>query len=285
MQDKLVVSLSSIPPRFPYLGKTLKCLLDQINPADEIQLYIPRSYRRFPEHSFSLPEVPQGITVKIADHDLGPATKVLYCAKAHWGTKTRIIYCDDDRLPERNWLKKFVEASKKNPDKAIVSRGLQLRNLGVKTITNYRYPRAEKKHKSFSENLGYMTKRIYQKCKEGIYRKSFQKPQKSGGVKFNKSGYVDIAEGCGGVSIWPSFFGLKAFDIPPVVWTVDDIWLSGLLEKRGIGIWVAKSIPPPDIGLSEGTDALQNFVSEGHSRDSANIFAINYMQNIYSVWI
>ncbi|MCY4308645.1 MAG: hypothetical protein OXC57_10275 [Rhodobacteraceae bacterium] len=55
MKDKVVISLSSIPPRFKDLGKVLKCLLDQDHQADEIQLFIPRYYRRFPQHAFAPP--------------------------------------------------------------------------------------------------------------------------------------------------------------------------------------------------------------------------------------
>ena len=60
MKDKVVVSLSTIPPRFPHLGEALKCLLDQTFLPDEIRVYIPKAYRRFPQHSFAIPEIPDG---------------------------------------------------------------------------------------------------------------------------------------------------------------------------------------------------------------------------------
>ena len=275
---KVVVSLSTIPPRFKDLGKTLNCLLNQNLPADEIQVYIPRNYRRFPQHSFSLPEVPPGINIKIVDNDLGPATKVLYCAKAHWGTQTRIIYCDDDRLPERNWLKSFIVATDKNPEKAIVSTGWHLERYGIKA-SNIRLPRAVKYR--VIENYGYLMGRINQKIKEAILQRKVQKPSR---VNIKKSGFIDIAAGYGGVSVKPDFFDKNAFDIPPVVWTVDDVWLSGLLENRGIGIWAANSIRVP-VNLSDiGIAGLGGSIIEGHGRHSANKIGIKFFQDQHAIW-
>ena len=280
MEEKVVVSLSSIPPRFSNLGKTLKCLLDQVNPADEIQLYLPRSYRRFPEHSFFLPEVPEGITVKIVDHDLGPATKVLYCAKAHWGTKTRIVYCDDDRLPDRTWLKRFIEVSKKNPDKAIASSGWHLNRYGINNSIT-RFPRAIKK--GINSQIEYVGKRICQKLKESVYQKSFQKPSRV--LNFRKSGYIDIAEGYGGVSIKPDFFDEESFDIPPVLWTVDDIWLSGILECRGIGIWVENKIRIPVRNDNSNIESLAGSTIDRLRPNSASKYGIEYFQKNFSIWM
>ena len=279
MQEKIVVSLSTIPPRFRDLGKTLNCLLNQDFPADEIQVYIPRIYRRFAQHSFSIPEVPSGVKLIFVDTDLGPSTKVLYCAQAHWGTKTRIIYCDDDRLPERTWLNSFINATQNNPDKAIVSQGFHLKAYGFEKISQTRYPRAKKR--GVLDNFGYYGKRINQKVKEAVYQKKLPKP---GRIKFKRSGYVDIAAGVGGVSIKPEFFDKKAFEIPPILWTVDDIWLSGLLEKNGIGIWAENYLQIPVAGSSDGIEALHSFVSEGFDRYSADKFGIKYFQKKYSIW-
>ncbi len=282
MKDKVIISLSTIPPRFRYLGETLNCILDQELPADEIQVFIPQVYKRFPQHAFSIPEIPLGggkIKIKIVDNDLGPATKVLYCAEAHWGTRTRIIYCDDDRLPDPTWLKSIILATDKNPENAIVSAGFHFNNRKLHTVSDFRFPRAEKRR--VIENLGYVRKRILQKLSEAVYGRPFQKPSRSA---FKRSGYVDIAAGLGGVSIKPDFFGRNAFEIPEILWTVDDIWLSGLLEHRGIGIWAANSIPIPVDGASASIEALCNFVLEHHDRHQANLKCVKYMQDKYSIW-
>jgi len=91
---QIIISLSTIPTRFSLVGETLQCLLGQSIKADKIELWIPRSYRRFPDHVFCIPDVPDGITVKVSEEDLGPATKVLPCAKNYrtaWGGGRRLL--------------------------------------------------------------------------------------------------------------------------------------------------------------------------------------------------
>ena len=282
MKNKTVVSLSTIPPRFRHLGKTLKCLLDQTFLPDEIRVYIPQTYTRFPEHSFAIPEIPDGggrVVVKVVEKDLGPATKVLYCAKSHWGTPTRIIYCDDDCLPERNWLQKLVLATGKNPDDAIASIGMHL----PIDIQNRRKPQGwVKRPYGFLVSVGHVKRRISHKSKELFFGRPFPRPEKRG--FYALTGYTDIAEGCGGVSIKPDFFGPDAFDIPPVVWSVDDIWLSGMLEKANIGIWMDRSVPIPFLSAASPVEALYNFSTDGFDRSSANDFAVRYMQDHYGIW-
>ena len=58
-----VISLSSIPPRFGTLGGVLKSLVAQSAPLTEIRLNIPKTYRRFPQDSFSMPDVPTGFAL------------------------------------------------------------------------------------------------------------------------------------------------------------------------------------------------------------------------------
>ena len=109
MKQKVILSLSTIPPRFGMLGASLNSLLNQDRKADEIHVYIPKVYRRFPEHNFFKPNVPDGLTLKIVDYDYGPATKILPCALEYRGTNTRIIYGDDDRFADTSWLYKNMQ--------------------------------------------------------------------------------------------------------------------------------------------------------------------------------
>ncbi len=81
MSSPTIITLSSIPPRFGLLKPTLFSLLSQRLKAEEVRLYIPHKYRRFPDWDGRLPEVPAGITIVRCDEDLGPATKVLPAAQ------------------------------------------------------------------------------------------------------------------------------------------------------------------------------------------------------------
>ena len=57
MNQKVILSLSTIPPRFGMLGASLNSLINQSRKADEIHVYIPKVYRRLPEHNFFKPNV------------------------------------------------------------------------------------------------------------------------------------------------------------------------------------------------------------------------------------
>ena len=282
IKSKIVVSLTTIPPRFGDLGKTINKLLEQELLADEIQIYIPNSYKRFPQHSFIVPEFPKGggrVSVKIVNRDLGPATKALYCAKAHLGTNTRIIYCDDDMIPERTWLKSLLMATLKNADSAIASYGEHLKFYDP-NITNRCQPRARLIR--VIEQPSYIAARINQIAKMMIWGRSFPKPKKV--FSFKRSGFVDIAAGYGGVSIKPDFFDQNSFEIPDILFPVDDIWLSGLLEKKGIRIWVDNTIPIPVKSSFYQKDALINFSYKGDGRITSNLKGIKFMQEKYSIW-
>ena len=219
------------------------------------------------------------VKINVVEEDLGPATKVLYCAKTHWGTNTRIIYCDDDRLPDRTWLKEFLKATGKNPDKAIVASGFDISRYNLNPSPP-RYPRAVKRR--VIENPGYIGARITQKVKELVFQRGFQKPSR---INFKRSGFIDIAAGYGGVSIKPEFFDIKAFRIPEALWTVDDIWLSGMLELQSIGIWASNSIRVPICHNEKGdTVGLGGNLFEGNDRHSRNKIGIQYLQKTYKIW-
>ncbi len=199
----------------------------------------------------------------------------MYCAKEHWGTNTRIIYCDDDRYPEKTWLRSFINSSYKNPNSAIVSHGFNLTKFGL----NSRFPKAKKLR--VINNPRYIFKRILQKLNETISGEPSQKPAR---IEFKKSGFVDIASGLGGCSIKPEFFCEKAFQIPEIIWTVDDIWLSGMLEYRDIGIWASNSIPVPIDGPFAYVNGLYNFKYKQYDRHSAELKCVKYMQEKFNIW-
>ncbi len=283
---QVVVSLTTTPPRFKLVGETLQSLLDQDFPAQQIELYIPKTYRRFQEHSFCVPEVPDGITVKVVENDLGPATKVLPCVQNYRGHNTRVIYCDDDRSYPPYWLKRLIYTTKIRPEDCIVAMGLTVDMFGFKRKFA-RLPRPITRHggiKNLPSNIPFWLSRIaYQ-----IQNRTLQKPN-----MLYQGGYVDIAEGCGGVSVSPDFFTQEVFEIPSLLWTHDDIWLSGHLEVNGIGIWLDKYfwshgrdknhyIENPGANESE---PLYKAVFNGLDRENLYKFCIKYFRENYGIWL
>lgn len=279
MQEKVILSLSTIPPRFGMLGKSLNSLINQKRRADEIHVYVPKIYRRFPEHTFSKPEVPEGVSIKIVDTDYGPATKVLPCALEHRGTNVRIIYGDDDRFADISWLDEIMQCSNERPEDVVVSAGMTLQNYGLTVKTQNLSPRAKRKKVKF--DLNYLTKRFRQKTLEIITKKSQIKPAR---CNYVSSGYVDFALGLGGVSVRPDFFDDKFFEIPDVLWAVDDIWLSGNFMRQGRGIWASNKIKMPVDTGAGNISGLAHSKIEGHDRFNADTLCISYMKNEYGIW-
>ena len=279
MNQKVILSLSTIPPRFGMLGMSLNSLINQKRKADEIHVYIPKTYKRFPEHNFCIPDVPEGVSVKIIDHDYGPATKALPCAKAYRGTNTRIIYGDDDRFADTSWLDNMLKCSDERPEDVIVSSGMTLQNYGLMLKNQKFFPRAKRAKVKY--DFEYLARRLVQKFFETTTSKSRIKPAR---CNYSSSGYVDIALGVGGVSVRADFFDESFFEIPEILWPDDDIWLSGNYLRQGRGIWASNKIRfPVDSGASN-TSGLAFSIINGKDRNKTALDGILYMQELYDIW-
>lgn len=93
----LVISLTTIPPRYGQLPLVLTALLAQ--GVDRVALVVPRRFARVP--TAPLPPLPEGVEVIETKADLGPAGKLLAPARAFPGAD--ILYCDDDWLYAPGW--------------------------------------------------------------------------------------------------------------------------------------------------------------------------------------
>ena len=277
MTEKVIVSLSTIPPRFCHIGGVLDRILRQDKRPDEVNLYIPKSYRRFPEHVFCIPQVPEGVTVKVVDEDLGPATKILPCAKENWGRNVRIVYCDDDRLPAPNWLSEIISASVRRPENVIVSTADSLEKYRLKLPEMRRLPRAIARSRRL--DFGYYARKV-----KWLLTQRNLKMEKPSRHLFKSSGFVDFAQGLGGVSIRPCFIDEYDFKMPDVLWSVDDIWLSGAYERKGIGIWLCRDVPVPHPSRASAMSSLVDSIIDNHDRESADLACIKYLQDNYNIW-
>ena len=124
----LVVSLTSIPPRFAQLPRVIAALLAQRRPPDRILLALPRRYRRFPG-AHAPPDLPAPVECLTLDDDIGPAAKVLPAARHLAGTGCDLIYCDDDWHFRPDWSATLLDA-RTNPDQAVAASGFSVARLG-----------------------------------------------------------------------------------------------------------------------------------------------------------
>jgi len=125
---RLTISLTSIPPRFATLGPVLQGLAAQ--GADDVQLWLPEAYTRFPGWDGTLPDVPAGVTLRRCRADLGPATKLLPALGAV-EPGDRLIICDDDTAYGPGWAEALTEASNTDPGTAIAASTYALDRLAL----------------------------------------------------------------------------------------------------------------------------------------------------------
>lgn len=266
---KLVLSLTAIPPRFPYLGETLRSLLAQSASVHAVNLYLPRKYRRFEFDPAQLPTVPAGVNICLVDTDYGPATKALPAVAQYKSQDVAILFCDDDKVYDPSWAQRFLDASRAHPDCCIVEEGGDVADYSSHSFRGECQPRSSRRPKDWAY-------RLRRALSLGTW-----KPRKNVG-----SGYVDMLEGWGGVLVKPRFFTDAAFDIPEILWMVDDIWLSGQLALNGVPIWLnGEGHHRAQGNTNEVKEAsLRKLVHEGHGRVAANQACVDYFRDTHHIW-
>jgi hypothetical protein len=274
-----VISLTSIPPRFGHLTRTLESVVSQSGGQDEVRLTLPRRYRRFPDWDGVLPTVPPGVRIVRVEEDLGPATKVLPAVAELRGEDGMILFCDDDRLYPPGWARGLFEAQRAMPDRCVAQRGFPLRRIEPTAYRNPRLPHGDPGERRL--DLGYRLARLRQQVAHRSLDPPDEKPPRRG---MRRGGWVDVLWGYAGAVLRPSFLDAEAFDIPGLLWTVDDVWISGMLERGGVGIWSPGGGLVPRKTAAGSVEPLLDAVLEGASRQRANREAVRYLQERYGIW-
>lgn len=273
-----VLSLTSVPPRFRYLPDTLHSLLAQTAPVAEIRLHIPWRYRRFPDWDGTLPAVPKGVRLVRTEVDFGPASKVLHAAEALRGTGARILFCDDDRIYPADWARVLLSEHDRRPDHCVALLG---RPLSGVLLTGYRG--AHRPRAVLRKRLWDMEYRMARLRQQWAARKLRALPDKPPRPVVTRAGYADVFWGYGGVVVTPDVFDDVAFDIPAEARGVDDIWLSGMLARRDVPIWLPGGhFRPPKSG-ADPVAALRDLPDFG-GRDSANRICVQCLRDRFGIW-
>ncbi len=272
----LVVSITSIPSRFQRISTTLNSILQQSVKIDKVCVYVPKSYRRFPEYDGHLPDVPDGVEIRRVEQDLGPASKILHAVSDfRQSRETTIIYGDDDRCYPKDWAAQMMAAARLRPDTAICRSGFDVQNRGIGVDeVNQMQPRARSRKFRWS----YRAQRIHQIVRERSLKALGPKP-----ARFS-SGYVDIMEGFHGVLVKPGFFDGAVFHIPEVCRPVDDIWLSAAMARSHVPIWLDYNIAAGTKTDNHYCDPLCSSTFDGLGRFDLDRAAIDHCQRVYGVW-
>ena len=113
------VSMTSVPPRFSSLEKTLNSLNNQKKKPDKIFLNIPSKFKRFKNIKYNFNILTKKFTNLIINrcNDYGPGTKLL-------GSLDQIlkydfvVLLDDDHIYKKQMLEIFYDLATKNIDKS-----------------------------------------------------------------------------------------------------------------------------------------------------------------------
>jgi hypothetical protein len=208
---RVIASLSTVPDRIKNLRPTIRSLLRQTRPPDEIVIAIPefsiREQKRYvvPKYLSELPRV----RVLRCGKDWGPATKFIPAVQEELQAgrgSTLIMVLDDDRVYPRDALESYLYYNAELPDAALCFRG-----AAMPSTLDWDHARM-------------------------IYGKEVREPRP-----------VAVITGCGSYLVQPRFFDESLWDYsraPQVAFDIDDIWISACLSRRGVKRYV---VPASDM--------------------------------------
>jgi hypothetical protein len=197
---RVIVSLSTLPDRINSLEPTLRCLLEQTRPPDEIVVAVPRFSNRQQKEYVVPPYLEKIPRVRIlrTEKDWGPATKFIPIIQEELAASrgnTLIMVVDDDRIYPRDALETFLLYHLQLPDAALCFRGALI-------------PRSL---------VWFWPKMI-----------------RANQIREPKS--VAVITGTASYLVQPRFFDSALWNYtnaPKSAFYMDDIWISGCLDRRG----------------------------------------------------
>jgi hypothetical protein len=248
--ERVIASLTTLPDRIHNLEPTICSLLNQTRPPDEIVLAVPEfSVRQ--KQPYSIPKyLSKFPTLRIlrCKTDCGPATKFIPVIQEelHAGRSgTLIMVVDDDRVYPRDALETYLHYHEQFPNAALCFRG------------------------------GPMPRNFY-----------WFLPKLFLGSRIREARRVAVITGCGSYLIQPCFFDSTLWNYsgaPASAFYMDDIWISGNLDRRGVEKFVVPaSAMMRTVRQQTGTMSLHR-VPRGRTyhnnevveyfRDSWNVFS------------
>jgi Glycosyl transferase family 2 len=198
---RVIAAFSTLPDRIINLEPTIRCLLNQTRPPDEIVIAVPHFSRR-QQRNYVIPkyleELPR-VRILHCDTDWGPATKFIAVVQEELAAArgdTLILVVDDDRVYPADALETYLFYHRQLPQAALCFRGAPM-----------------------PSDL------------------KWRKPKITRGDRIREPQRVAVVTGCGSYFIQPRFFDDQLWDYstaPEGAFYMDDIWISGCLDRRGV---------------------------------------------------
>ena len=246
---KVIASFSTLPDRIVNLRPTIRCLLEQTTPPDEIVIAVPEFSIRQQKH-YVIPEYlarDSRIRILRSARDWGPATKFIPVVQEELEAgrgSSLIMILDDDRVYPRDALETYLYYHRKLPDAALCFRGAPM-------------PRVM----------------------------DWRKAKMTRGDRITEPRKVAVITGCGSYFIQPRFFDAGLWDYsaaPGSAFYMDDIWISGCLDRRKVEKYaVPASGMMRTVRQQRGTMTLHD-VPEG--RQNNNNETIEFFSDTWNVF-
>src|SRR6266545_1568817 len=246
--NRIIASLSTVPERMNNLRPTIRSLLEQTHPPDEIVLAIPqfsiREQRPYlvPKYISRLPRV----RVLRCGKDWGPATKFIGAIQdelAAGRENTLIMVVDDDRVYPRDALETYLHYNEQLPNAALCFRGAAM-------------------PPTFDWDDAKM-----------IHARDLREPRP-----------VAVITGCGSYLIQPRFFDGSLWnysEAPSVAFYIDDIWISAWLSRRGVKRYV---VPASAMMRSVRRQRRTVSLNKIHGRQKLNNETIAFFRDAWDVF-
>ena len=250
----VVVSLTTIPPRFAYLSRTVGSLQNQRRKPDRIIIHVPERYGRFSSFGFfgndRLREleraVGSGVEIHPMKQDFGPATKLIGLTFMSDVADDDLILCvDDDREYDSDLVLRHAEFNSLSPSSVKTEAGWEIEQLS-----------------SFS------------------YRKKLL-PR---GKEYAAWGYVDCLGGCCGFSLRNRNLDANLRNVPDESFFVDDIFFSAYFARKGIPIEVLAGGKDQRRTPADRVSPLVG-PNTGDRRLKQNEQAVQFFRENWNIWV
>lgn len=115
--SNIIISLTTIPPRFNEINLTINSLLNQKIKPNKIIINIPEKYNNYTYSDNDLPQYTNEVVIiNKCQKDYGPATKLLGLSMFDLDDNDLIIVCDDDREYSDDLVENLTNEYNKCPD-------------------------------------------------------------------------------------------------------------------------------------------------------------------------
>ncbi len=257
-RSEVIISLTTIPSRLPYLNDTLKSLLRQTRSPAEIELYIPAFSAR-ENRPYEIPEWLLHLR-SVSIHpcsDFGPATKFAP-ALSELPPNQLLLALDDDRIYPPNLVADLEAAARRQAEAAYGFSGWVAPPDLVDRPTT-------------------LLANVLERPPVPIYA-----------LRQRSLRAVDVLQGSGGYLVRPRFFALDRLvdysGAPAAARTVDDVWMSAHCNVAKFVIPARRSNFQPRRRMALYKRTSLGWINRGvHNKDRANSIMLRYFADRWTI--